>query len=70
MPISPEQQAAEFMEFCKDLPGFSKTDYRGIERDILSGYYQYDEVDHVLRDPEGWLVRVESDGRFMPIGES
>jgi hypothetical protein len=70
MPISPEEQAAAFLEFCSDLPGYEKGSYGRIEREILSGYYQYDEVDHVLRDPEGWLVRVESDGRFVPIGES
>jgi hypothetical protein len=56
------------MEYCKDLPGFEKGSYGQIEKDILAGYYQYDEVDHVLRDPEGWRTQIFEDGRFMPIG--
>jgi hypothetical protein len=70
MPLSPTDQASAFMEFFKDLPGFGKESYGRIERDILSCIYRYDAVDHVLIDQNGWLVRVESDGRFMPIGES
>jgi hypothetical protein len=34
MPLSAELQAESFMEFCKDLPGFSISDYGRIERDI------------------------------------
>jgi hypothetical protein len=69
-PVTPEQQAEEFLSFCSELPGFNKPDYSLIERGILSGDYLYDEVDHILTTHDGWRTRIEPDGRFVPIAES
>jgi hypothetical protein len=64
-PKTNSEQAAGFMEIFQSFPGSSKPDYRLIERDILTGVYQYDASDHILTTQDGWMIRIEPGGRFI-----
>jgi hypothetical protein len=65
-----EQNAAAFMEFCSNLPGFNKSDFEKVSKGIQDGKYQYDATDHIVVTPDGWRIQIHSDGRFIPLDES
>jgi hypothetical protein len=68
--MTPQQQLDAFMEVCKTLPGFEKEEYGSVERNILSGVYSFDPVDQVLEIEDGWRIKIQANGQFVPIEES
>jgi hypothetical protein len=64
------EQLDALMEFCQTLPGFKKAEYGSVEQNILSGIYSYDPVDRIITIHDGWRIKIQTDGRFVPIEES
>jgi hypothetical protein len=64
-----QQQLDAFLEVCQKLPGFKKSEYGLVEANILSGVYSYDPVDRIIIIQDDWRIKIENDGRFVPIEE-
>jgi hypothetical protein len=65
-----EQDADEFIAFCRCLPGFIEADYAMVRKGIVDGTYHYDATDHIVTTPDNWKIQIHSDGRFVPLDES
>jgi hypothetical protein len=65
-----QQQLDAFIEVCQTLPGFKKEEYGSVEQNILSGSYSFDPVDRVLEIEDGWRIKIQANGQFIPIDES
>jgi hypothetical protein len=63
------EQLDAFMQVCQCLHGFKKEEYGVVERNILEGVYSFDPVDRVLEIQDGWRIKIQTDGRFIPLDE-
>jgi hypothetical protein len=64
------EQLDAFLEVCQKLPGFKKEEYGSVERNLLAGTYSFDPVDRILEIEDGWRIKIQENGRFIPIDES
>jgi hypothetical protein len=68
--VTNAEQLTAFIELCQCLPGFKKEEYGVVEQNILEGVYSFDPVDRVLEIQDGWRIKIQTDGQFIPIEES
>jgi hypothetical protein len=69
-PMTNSEQLDAFIGVCQSLPGFKKEEYGSVEENLLSGVYSYDPVDRILVIQDGWRIKIENDGKFIPLEES
>jgi hypothetical protein len=55
------------MALCATLPGYKKRDYEPVEKGILAGDYKFEK--NIVTTKDGWRIRIERDGRFIPIDD-